>query len=57
MSVATAVLKPQTPVVMGPRVRGDDSGDGDSKPCQSEALHLVSRPFGTPFWGRSRMQL
>ena len=28
-----------------------------SRPCQSGALHLVSAPFGDPFWGRQRMQL
>jgi bifunctional non-homologous end joining protein LigD len=35
---------------MGPRLRGDDMRDGVSKPCQSGALHLVSGPFGAPFW-------
>src|SRR3954471_2086271 len=27
---------------------------GASRPCQSEALHLVSGPFATPLFGASR---
>src|SRR5450756_1634435 len=39
------------PVVMPPRVRGDDIESAWFRPCQSGALHLVSARFG-PFWGR-----
>src|SRR4051812_48426013 len=31
--------------------RGNDAEDTASRPCQNEALHLVSAPFGTPYFG------
>jgi hypothetical protein len=34
--------------------RINDADERSSKPCQSEALHLVSAPFGTPFLGRPK---
>src|SRR3954463_16369571 len=37
---------------MSPRpVRQDDAEDTSSRPCQRGALHLVSGPFGTLFFG------